>query len=226
MPSLGDRVRAAVGGKGILPGQQYDPQTGNISWKNVGLGLLARVLGVGAGMYGGPLAAAAVNKGANLLMNKYSPFDANGAPVGGDAAQTFGLGAGDPGVSVAPLPGSNLGFGGGPTPGFGDGRSGGGGHQAPINFGLPNTLGVGGNMFGYPPDNGFGAFNPNVNFLSGGPVRGSTGSRMIGGTPIYSSPEARLAAIEATQDALRQSQAGSTNTRQSGGDIWGHKYVF
>lgn len=58
-------------------------------------------------------------------------------------------------------------------------------------------------------------------------VQGGGGPRSaFMGTNVYASPEAREASIAATQDALRQSAARSPNTRQTGGDIYGHAYEF
>lgn len=58
-------------------------------------------------------------------------------------------------------------------------------------------------------------------------VQGGGGPRSsFMGTNVYASPEAREAAIAATQDALRQSASRSPNNRQTGGDMWGRAYEF
>lgn len=66
----------------VLPGSQYNSQTGQYS--NVGRGILGRVASIGASLYGGPAAGAITNRLATNWVDRGNPinFGAGDGPLG------------------------------------------------------------------------------------------------------------------------------------------------
>ena len=66
----------------VLPGSQYNSQTGQYS--NVGRGILGRVASIGASLYGGPAAGAITNRLATNWVDRGNPvnFGAGNGPLG------------------------------------------------------------------------------------------------------------------------------------------------
>ncbi len=83
----------------MLPGTNYNPQTGQYS--NIGKGLLGAGAAGAAGLFGGPAASFAVRQGANRLIDNGSLF--GGGQPGGVVPEAIG---GMPGMQIG-----NLGFG-------------------------------------------------------------------------------------------------------------------
>ncbi len=177
--------------QGALPGNNYDPTTGR--FKNIMSGIGGAAAGIGASMFFGPVAGAAVRKGADYLIdragNRIGDPQRESLPVNGGSVNP-----GYTGAVTMPTVG-NLGLGA-QSPG-GDWRGYLQGAGSVNNFGNQSfmrpgsftnwspTSGWGQQLMAQPPTDGsLAGFGNNVGgFLSGGARSGGGGVR----SPVASS---------------------------------------